>query len=123
MAGQGRRIIRALALASTIDLDFLTPRADRRNRRDLPEKRPIPRGPGGRTCPDSAKPPEIPLFRPFNRLLKKSIQDFFSHAKQKCDFCFASFFKHLRVRKMAVGPSTAPQGVEKRVFQQPANGP
>src|SRR4030067_2204454 len=57
------------------------------------------------------------------RLLKKSVQDFFNQAKQKCDFCFASFFKHLRVRKMAVGPSTAPQGVEKRVFQQPANGP
>jgi len=55
-------------------------------------------------------------------LLKKSVRDFFNHAKQKCDFCFASFFKHLRVRKMAVGPSTAPQVVEKRVFQQPANG-
>jgi hypothetical protein len=54
-------------------------------------------------------------------MLKKSVQDFFSHAKQKCHFYFASFFKRLRVRKMAVGPSTAPQAAEKRVFQQPAN--
>ncbi len=54
-------------------------------------------------------------------LLKKSVQDFFNYAKQKYHFCFASFFKHLRVRKMAVGPSTTPQFVEKRVFQQTAS--
>jgi hypothetical protein len=32
-----------------------------------------------------------------SRVLIKSILDFINHAKQKCDFCFASFFKHFRV--------------------------
>ena len=35
-----------------------------------------------------------------NKLLKKSIQDFFSHARPKRSFGLASFFKHLRVRKI-----------------------
>jgi hypothetical protein len=56
-----------------------------------------------------------------NRLLKKSILAFFNPQNKKRGFCFASFFKHLRVRNMAVHPYTAPQAVEKRVFQQPAN--
>ncbi len=55
-----------------------------------------------------------------NKLLKKSVQDFFNHASQKCDFYLASFFKHWCVCNMAVAPSTAPQAVEKLVFQQPA---
>jgi hypothetical protein len=54
-------------------------------------------------------------------LLKKSILDFFSSLRRGTGPRLAPFFKHLRVRKMAVGPSTAPQAAEKRVFQQPAS--
>jgi hypothetical protein len=54
-------------------------------------------------------------------MLKKSVQDFFSSFRRGTCPRLAPFFKHLRVRKMAVGPSTAPQVAEKRVFQQPAS--
>jgi hypothetical protein len=54
-------------------------------------------------------------------MLKKSVQDFFSSLRRGACPRLAPFFKHLRVRKMAVDPSTAPQVAEKRVFQQPAN--
>jgi hypothetical protein len=53
-------------------------------------------------------------------MLKKSVQDFFSSFRRGACPRLAPFFKHLRVRKMAVDPSTAPQVAEKLVFQQPA---
>jgi len=54
-------------------------------------------------------------------MLKKSILAFFNPKSKMRGFCFSSFFKHLRVGKMAARPCTAPQVVEKQVFQQPAN--
>jgi len=53
-------------------------------------------------------------------LTKKSILDFFISLRRGACPRLAPFFKHLRVRKMAVDPSTAPQADEKRVFHQPA---
>jgi hypothetical protein len=71
-------------------------------------------------------------------MLKKSVQDFFSSFRRGACPRLAPFFKHLRVRKMAVDPSTVldrspnaapctdarerpPQVAEKLVFQQPAS--
>jgi hypothetical protein len=51
-------------------------------------------------------------------MLKKSFLAFFNSQSKKRGFCLAPFFKHLRVRKMAVHPYTAPQVAEKRVFQK-----
>ena len=53
-------------------------------------------------------------------MLKKFVQDFFSHAKRKMSFSLCFIFKHDECLKMAVGPSTALQFAEKGVFQQTA---
>jgi hypothetical protein len=49
-------------------------------------------------------------------VLKKAIPAFFNSLR--CGACprLAPFFNHLRDRKMAVDPSTAPQFVEKTSF-------
>jgi hypothetical protein len=39
-------------------------------------------------------------------MLKKSVQDFFSSFRRGACPRLAPFFKHLRIRKMAVDPST-----------------
>jgi hypothetical protein len=39
--------------------------------------------------------------------LNNSIQELSEHEKQKCDFCFSSFFDYLRNRKMAARPCAA----------------
>jgi phosphoglycolate phosphatase len=54
-------------------------------------------------------------------LLKKSIRGLFQLAKQKAWFLLCFIFKRLPRLKMAVPPGTAPQAVEKQVFQQPAS--
>ncbi len=54
-----------------------------------------------------------------SRILKKSDHDFFSSQRKKCDFCFAPFFEHLRVRKMCGTSLHRSNRLLKAVFQQP----
>jgi hypothetical protein len=64
--------------------------------------------------------PGTTIHETHSRLLKKPVHGLFQLAKQKAWFLLGFIFKRLSRLKMAVPPCTAPQAVEKLVFQQPA---